>query len=173
MKSVPFHELTDDQKRDLVVAVGLGEIDAAIPAARELFSLFALDEPVASDFTTYSREITSMDEEEIMGFLEGKVPADRFEELNNGNALTPDEQATVIANDTRSRCEGGEDFHHTQYFRLTDSKGRNVYFSQTCNDDCGSTYPPSDQTGPFSELPYEADGEHVDDHGNIASFCIF
>lgn len=69
-----------------------------------------------------------MDGEEIIDMLKGKVPAARFKELNNGAALTPDEKAAAIEADTRNRREGGEDFHHIQYFQLTDSMERSVYF---------------------------------------------
>jgi len=78
MNYVPFNKLTKDEQRDPVVAVGLGEIDAAIPPAKKRFSLFGLGDPVASDFTSYSREINEMDAEEVMAILDGEVLEERF-----------------------------------------------------------------------------------------------
>ncbi len=157
---------------DLVVAVCLGEIDAELPPPAKCMDLLDLNSPIATAQVTNPVEIEDLDTESIVETLEGFTSHSRCQAIKEGASLTQEEKQHVICAATKNEFDSGS-FLAIEYFRLTDSKGRSVYFSARSNSDCGSWVRSSDHDGPLLNLPYEKDAEFQELDGTFINFCIY
>jgi hypothetical protein len=157
---------------DLVVAVCLGEIDDDLPPPAECMELLELNSPIATAQFTDPVEIEDWDTESIVETLEGFTSDSRCEAIKEGASLTQEEKQHVICAATKNEFDSGS-FSAIEYFRLTDSKGRSVYFSARSNSDCGSWARSSDHDGPLLDLPYDKDTEIQEADGTFLNFCIY
>ncbi len=157
---------------DRVVAVCLGELNDTLPSAESLMLKLDLGYPVATLQETSAVDIKDLDEESLSWHLRDFASPERCKEVEQGSPLKPYEEREAVKRATRSVFEGG-DFSAYEYFRLTDSKGRSVYFVALVNSDCGSYAPHSHHEGPYPSLPYNKDTEEQLDDGTIRNFVIY
>ena len=157
---------------DQIVAVCLGEANASLPSAEVLMQELDLGYPVATLQETSPIDINDLDEESLSWHLRDFGSPERCKEIEQGSPLKPDEEREAVKRATRSVFEGG-DFSAYEYFRLTDSKERSVYFVALVNSDCGSYAPHSHHDGPYPVLPYNKDSEEQRDDGTIRNFVIY
>ena len=167
-----YENMTTENFADLVVAVCLGEIDADLPLPAECMELLSLNSPIATAQVTNPVEIEDLDMESIVEKLEGFATHSRCEAISGGASLTQEETQHVVCAATKAEFDNGT-FSAIEYFRLTDSKGRSVYFSAQSNSDCGSWARSSDHDGPLSNLPYDKDTEMQEADGTLINFCIY
>ena len=126
-----------------------------------------LREPIGSSTSAYI-DNTDFEPSE----LEGDVSDERFLELENGSIPTKEELQTWRTWKVKSlyECEGPQVF----YFKVADSKNREIYFSQDNHDDMGLSHPPGSIDGPFLELPDEGEFlEEGSDYSEMFSFVKF
>jgi hypothetical protein len=157
---------------DLVVAVCLGEINDDLPPPAECMELLELNSPIATAQFTDPVEIEDWDTESIVETLEGFTSHSRCQAIKEGASLTQEEKQHVICAATKNEFDSGS-FSAIEYFRLTDSKGRSVYFSARSNSDCGSWARSSDHDGPFLDLPYDKDTQMQQVDGTFINFSIY
>ncbi len=157
---------------DHVVAVALGEKKDKLPAAEKLMAELCTDEPIATaSFTSPVEDPDDFEPENAVFYLEKSADPSRLAQIEKGAALTPEERATVIKAATKRQADSGV-FEFVRYYRVTDSKGRSVYFSEVSGDDLGSYGPSSGHEGPMLSLPYESNTEEQLEDGTVVNFCI-
>jgi len=156
---------------DHVVAVALGEKKDQLPPAEELMTKLDLGDAVATESVTSPVDPDDLDPESCAGYLEKFASPERCAEIAEGAELSPDEHLLVTKVATLDTEEGGT-FDFVRYYRVTDSKGRSVYFSDVSGDDLGSCGPSSCHRGPILELPYAADTSTQLRDGTVSKFYI-
>ena len=156
---------------DSVVAVALGEQKGELPPAEKLMEELCHDEPVATASITWPVDPGNLDPESCAQHLEGHADQTRITEIGNGAALAPEELSFVIKAATISEADSGV-FDFYRYYRVTDSKGRSVYFSERSGDDLGSSGPSSEHEGPLLSLPHTTDTDTQQEDGTVFRFCI-
>jgi hypothetical protein len=164
-------KLTYQEILDRVVAVALGEKEDQLPPTEELMAKLDLGEPIATESVTWPVDPDHLDPESFVWHLEKHASAERCAEIANGAALTTEERVTVIQAATKQQADSGI-FEFVRYYRVTDSKGRSVYFSEVSGDDLGSCGPSSCHHGPMLKLPYAADTHTQLEDGTIVEFYI-
>ena len=165
-KSPSTQELADH-----VVAVALGEKSDKLPPAEELMTKLDLGDAVATESVTSPVDPDDLDPESCAGYLEKFASPERCAEIAEGAKLSPEEHLLVTKVATLDAEEGGT-FDFVRYYRVTDSKGRSVYFSDVSGDDLGSYGPSSCHRGPILELPYAADTSTQLEDGTVSKFYI-
>jgi hypothetical protein len=167
-----MEELSYEELADHVVAVALGEKKDKLPTAEKLMAELCMDEPIATaSFTSPVEDPDDFEPENAVFYLEKSVDRSRLAEIERGAALTPEERAAVIKAATKRQADSGI-FDFVRYYRVTDSRGRSVYFSEVSGDDLGSYGPSSGHEGPLLHLPYKEDTETQLDDGTVVNFCI-
>lgn len=156
---------------DYVAAVALGEKKGKLPPAEKLMAELCHDEPVATASITWPVDPDDLDPESCAQYLEGHSDQKRIAEIENGATLTPEELSFVIKAATMRDADSGV-FDFYRYYRVADSKGRSVYFSERSGDDLGSSGPSSDHEGPLLSLPYANDTDTQQDDGTVFRFCF-
>ena len=156
---------------DSVVAVALGEQKGELPPAEKLMQELCHDEPVATASITWPVDPGNLDPESCAQHLEGHADQTRITEIGNGAALAPEELSFVIKAATISEADRGV-FDFYRYYRVTDSKGRSVYFSERSGDDLGSSGPSTDHQGLMLNLPYDENTDTQQADGTVFRFCI-
>jgi len=165
-------DLSDQEIVDHVVAVALGEKKDKLPAAEKLMAALGMDEPVATESVTWPVGDPENYEPESAAFYLGKsVNPARLKRIEQGAKLTAKERSLVMKAATLRKAESGV-FDLYRYYRVTDSKGRSVYFSERSGDDLGSCGPSSCHDGPLLALPYEIDTETQLEDGAVVKFYI-
>jgi hypothetical protein len=165
-KSASPQELADH-----VVAVALGEKRDKLPAAEELMTKLDLGYPIATESVTSAVDPEDLDPESCAWHLKKHASPERCAEIAEGAELSPEEHLLVTKAATLDAEEGGT-FDFVRYYRITDSKGRSVYFSDVSGDDLGSYGPSSCHRGPLLELPYAADTSTQLEDGTVIKFYI-
>jgi len=151
MSTPQFDKMEHKELTDYVVAVCLGETKAKLPPAQKLMGLLGVDEPIATAQITNAVEIEHVDAETITYYLAGHSSPKRCKAIADGAKLTAKEKKHVVKVATKREFESGT-FGTVEYFRVTDSKGRSVYFSAQSNSDCGSWTPSSGHEGPIPTI---------------------
>ena len=125
---------------DSVVAVALGEQKGELPSAEKLMAELCHDEPIATESVTSPIDPDDLDPESRAWHLEKHASPERCAEIADGAEISPEERLMVIKAATIDAEEGGT-FDFVRYYRVTDCKGRSVYFSDGSGDDLGSYGP--------------------------------
>jgi hypothetical protein len=171
MSTPQLDKMEHDELKDYVVAVALGEKQGALPPAEELMSKLILGEAIATESVTSSVDPDDLDPESCAWHLRKHASPERCAEITNGAELSPEERHLVTKAATIDAEEGGT-FDFVRYYRVTDSKGRSVYFSDVSGDDLGSFGPSSCHHGPILELPYATDTSTQLEDGTVVKFYI-
>jgi hypothetical protein len=166
-----LNKLSGEELADHVVAVALGEKKDQLPPAEELMTKLDLGDAVATESVTSPVEPADLDPESCAGYLEKFASPERCAEIAEGAELSPEEHLAVTKAATLDAEEGGT-FDFVRYYRVTDSKGRSVYFSDVSGDDLGSYGPSSCHRGPILELSYAADTSTQLEDGTVSKFYI-
>jgi hypothetical protein len=156
---------------DQLVALALGEKDGKLPSAEELMNNLILGSPVATESITSPVDPDDLAPEACAQHLERHASPQRCAEIANGAALSSSERRLVTRAATVAAEEGGT-FDFVRYYRVTDSKGRSVYFSNVSGDELGSYGPRWGHRGPMLELPYAVDTSTQLGDGTVVNFCI-
>lgn len=156
---------------DHVVAVALGERKDQLPPAEELMTKLDLGDPVATATITWAVDPKGLDPESCAQHLDGHADQTRITEIGNGAALAPEELSFVIKAATISEADSGV-FDFYRYYRVTDSKGRSVYFSERSGDDLRSSGPSTDHQGPMLSLPYQENTDAQQEDGTVFRFFV-
>ena len=166
-----LEKMSHDELVDHVVAVALGEKKGKLPPAEQLMAKLCHDEPIATASITWAVDPDDLDPESCAQYLERHSDQKRIAEIENGATLTPEELSFVIKAATMSEADSGV-FDFYRYYRVTDSKGRSVYFSERSGDDLGSSGPSSEHEGPILSLPHTTDTDTQQEDGTVFRFCI-
>jgi hypothetical protein len=172
MSSPQLDEMEHEELTDYVIAVCLGETQAKLPPAEELMDMLGVDDPIATEQITDPVEIEHLDSETIAYYLEGHASPKRCKAIEEGAELTAEEKNHVVSVATKREFEHGA-FGSVEYFRVTDSKGRSVYFSAHSNSDCGVWAQSSGREGPMMTMPYDRDTQEQLEDGSFISFSLY
>jgi len=163
--------MNQNELADYVVAVALGEKQGELPPAEQLMAKLCHDDPVATASITWAVDPHDLDAESCAQHLEGHSNQKRITEIENGATLTPEEMSFVVKAATLREADSGV-FDFYRYYRVTDSKGRSVYFSERSGDDLGSSGPSTEHQGPMLSLPYQENTDKQQEDGTVFRFCI-
>ena len=172
MSTPQLDKMEHEELTDYVVAVCLGETKAELPTAQKLMAMLGVDEPIATAQITDAVEIEHLDVETIAYYLSGHASPKRCKAIEDGAKLTAEEKKHVV-NVAMKRAFDSGTFGAVEYFRVTDSKGRSVYFSAQSNSDCGSWAPSSGHEGPRPKMPYDQNTQEQSEDGSFINFCIY
>ena len=162
---------TKEQLTDYVVTVALGEVKGKLPPAEELMSKLTLGDVIATESVTSPVDPDDLDPESCAWHLRTHASPERCAEIANGAKLSLEERRLATKVATLDAEEGGT-FDFVRYYRVTDSKGRSVYFSDVSGDDLGSFGPSSCHHGPILKLPYATDTSTQLEDGTVVKFYI-
>ena len=165
------NNMTNEQLADYLVGVALGEVKGKLPPAVELMSKLTLGDVIATESVTSPVDPDDLDRESCAWHLRKHASPERCAAITDGSELSQEERDLVTKVATVDAEEGGT-FDFVRYYRVTDSKGRSVYFSDVSGDDLGSFGPSSCHQGPVLELPYVADTSTQLEDGTVVKFYI-
>jgi len=172
MSTPQLDKMEQEELTNYVIAVCLGEIQAQLPPAGEIMDMLGVEEPIATEQITDPVDIEHLDPETIADYLEGLSSPKRCKAIEEGAQLTAEEKKHVVRLATKSEFEHGG-FGSIEYYRVTDSKGRSVYFSAHSNSDCGVWAQSSGHGGPMTTMPYDRDTQEQLEDGSFISFCLY
>jgi hypothetical protein len=172
MSTPQLDKMEHEELTNYVIAVCLGEIQAQLPPAGEIMVMLGVDEPIATEQITDPVDIEHLDPETIADYLEGLTSPKRCRAIEEGTQLTAEEKMHVVRLATKREFEHGG-FGSIEYFRVTDSKGRSVYFSAHSNSDCGVWAQSSGREGPMMTMPYDRDTQEQLEDGSFISFSLY
>ena len=166
-----------EEQTDLIVAIILGDVsapnlptedvhDALVNSAHRVVATLTCTDGVTVE-TLKEYEV-----EDYLHFLEGDTPAERLKQISSWDDFTEDELKKLTREATLMMGQG-DSFSVTEYYELKDSRGRAVYYCQDSNDDLGMSHPGGQIGGPFTSIDKEDEPEHLDEYGNLISYCYY
>ncbi len=171
MNTSQLEEMAQADLADYVVAIGLGEKKGNLPPPQQLMAKLGLGDPVATESVTSPVDPEHLDPESCAWHLKKHASPERCSEIANGATLSAEEWLLVTKAATIDAEQGGT-FDFVRYYRVTDSRGRSVYFSEVSGDDLGSYGPSSYHDGPLLALPYDKDTDRQLEDGTVVKFVI-
>jgi hypothetical protein len=107
----------------------------------------------------------------FIGYLAGDASLKMCKAIDNSARRTAQQEKHVGNVATKREFDSGT-FGAVEYFRVTDSKGRSIYFSAQSNSDCGSWAPSSGHEEPMPTMPYDQNTHEQLEVGSFINFCI-